>query len=334
VVVAAFPFLILRYSTKETSGWFGHVLHGGWFWPVFGVWLAIVFIFTYLGVDLGLQSTSSEIRRTGARLTTSQNSMNTTLGTLRKTYQEGIDQLDGLETRVQKGRIEIGTSLSQYSREVDTLLNGIRAKDSTLDARIDRVTSKLTDSAGAVTNNARAYGLVVKLGAELATIQQVIAEILSARFPCGVSWENLADSRTLVYFVKNDERRTILPFYLQKHVWWAVMKSGPPVEEVVMEQLNVERCVRKGEGSLWTISDDDIRDLPTTLQNVDTTGVTLPCPVAGPVAGVIVIARPSDDHMLFQTDGRRSRCFGTATDVMANVADAITPYIVNVRDEL
>jgi len=341
VVVAAFPFLILRYSTRETGGWFGHVLHGGWFWWAFAVWLVIVLVFSYLGVDLGLRSTSDDIHAvrdtvesTANKLASSQGELNVAVGQLRDRYQEGIHVVGELETRVQKGREALEKSLSEYRVEVDNLLGNIEAKDRALDSRVDRAMSTMTQSAQDVADATHTVGVIVKLNAQLETTQRIIEEMLGGRFDCGPRWATLADSRTLVYIVKNDAARTIVPFYLPQHVWWAVTGTGRPPEAVVLNSLKVERA-RSGEGTVWSISPEEAKELPVILQNVDRRGVTLPCPVDGPVTGVIVFTRPARDGVLFNpTNGERSDCFGTATDVIANASDAIAPYLAEIRDQL
>jgi hypothetical protein len=69
VAVAGLPFLIVRYTTESvTGGWVKDSLHAWEFWPVYALWLLLVFVFTFLGIDLQLRSTSSEIQGVGKRV--------------------------------------------------------------------------------------------------------------------------------------------------------------------------------------------------------------------------------------------------------------------------
>jgi hypothetical protein len=101
-----------------------------------------------------------------------------------------------------------------------------------------------------------------------------------------------------------------------------------------MELLNITRCAQSGQATIWRLTDSDVNRLPLTLQNILPMGATLPVALDGAMVGILVVTRPPGDTVVFAPTGERGKCFGTATDLMANAADAIAPLLSEVQSAL
>jgi hypothetical protein len=192
----------------------------------------------------------------------------------------------------------------------------------------------LTKASGQVTSSVNEYARVIRFNTQISAIHQVVDDVFNLRFPCGDTLATLQGSRVLVYLLTPGDSRTVIPFYLQQHAWWAATGDAPPPQDAVLTLLNVTRCAQSGEATIWKLTDSAMNRLPLTLQNILPMGATLPVPLHGAMVGVLVVTRPPRDTLLFTPTGDPGACFGTATDVMANAADAIAPLLSEVRSAL